>query len=98
SNAKLTEVALAKAKDMSTNNYFSHTSPTYGSPFDMMKKFGVTYTYAGENIAMGQQTPQEVMKAWMNSQGHRENILKAEYTQIGVAYYNGYWVQEFTRN
>ncbi|WP_431088373.1 CAP domain-containing protein [Paenibacillus sp. 8b26] len=98
SNAKLTEVALAKAKDMSTNNYFSHTSPTYGSPFDMMKKFGVSYTYAGENIAMGQQTPQEVMKAWMNSQGHRENILKAEYTQIGVAYYNGYWVQEFTRN
>ncbi|WP_342414618.1 CAP domain-containing protein [Paenibacillus sp. FSL R10-2782] len=98
SDAKLTEVALAKAKDMSTNNYFSHTSPTYGSPFDMMKKFGVSYTYAGENIAMGQQTPQEVMKAWMNSQGHRENILKAEYTQIGVAYYNGYWVQEFTRN
>ncbi|AET61310.1 CAP domain-containing protein [Paenibacillus terrae] len=98
SDAKLTEVALAKAKDMSTNNYFDHTSPTYGSPFDMMKKFGVTYTYAGENIAMGQQTPQEVMKAWMNSQGHRENILKAEYTQIGVAYYNGYWVQEFTRN
>ncbi|KZE65242.1 serine protease [Paenibacillus jamilae] len=98
SNAKLTEVALAKAKDMSTNNYFSHTSPTYGSPFDMMKKFGVTYTYAGENIAMGQKTPQEVMTAWMNSQGHRENILKAEYTQIGVAYYNGYWVQEFTRN
>ncbi|TQS00204.1 CAP domain-containing protein [Paenibacillus ottowii] len=98
SNTKLTEVALAKAKDMSTNNYFSHTSPTYGSPFDMMKKFGVTYTYAGENIAMGQKTPQEVMTAWMNSQGHRENILKAEYTQIGVAYYNGYWVQEFTRN
>jgi uncharacterized YkwD family protein len=98
SNAKLTEVALAKAKDMSTNNYFSHTSPTYGSPFDMMTKFGVTYTYAGENIAMGQQTPQEVMKSWMNSQGHRENILKPEYTQIGVAYYNGYWVQEFTRN
>ncbi|MGG4219928.1 CAP domain-containing protein [Paenibacillus jamilae] len=98
SDAKLTEVALAKAKDMSTNNYFSHTSPTYGSPFDMMKKFGVTYTYAGENIAMGQKTPQEVMTAWMNSQGHRENILKAEYTQIGVAYYNGYWVQEFTRN
>ncbi|ASR47174.1 CAP domain-containing protein [Paenibacillus kribbensis] len=98
SDAKLTEVALAKAKDMSTNNYFDHTSPTYGSPFDMMKKFGVSYTYAGENIAMGQKNPQEVMKAWMNSQGHRENILKAEYTQIGVAYYNGYWVQEFTRN
>ncbi|MCC3380991.1 CAP domain-containing protein [Paenibacillus farraposensis] len=98
SDAKLTEVALAKAKDMSTNNYFSHTSPTYGSPFDMMKKFGVSYTYAGENIAMGQKTPQEVMNAWMNSQGHRENILKPEYTQIGVAYYNGYWVQEFTRN
>ncbi|MFG1733294.1 CAP domain-containing protein [Paenibacillus sp. 843] len=94
-HAKLTTVALDKAKDMSNNNYFSHTSPTHGSPFDMMKAYGISYGYAGENIAKGQRTPQEVMNSWMNSQGHRENILSPNFTMIGVGYYNGYWVQEF---
>ncbi|RRJ64489.1 hypothetical protein EHV15_17345 [Paenibacillus oralis] len=94
-DSALNNMALAKAKDMSQNNYFSHTSPTYGSPFDMMKKFGIKYSYAGENIAMGQKTPQEVVKAWMNSEGHRANILNANYNLIGVGYYNGYWAQEF---
>ncbi|MBT2293524.1 serine protease [Paenibacillus albidus] len=91
----LNKVAGAKATDMRVNNYFSHTSPTYGSPFDMMKSFGVTYSYAGENIAMGQKTPQEVMTAWMNSQGHRANILSANFNYIGVGFDNNYWVQEF---
>jgi uncharacterized YkwD family protein len=95
SNAQLSNMALVKAKDMKDNNYFDHNSPTYGSPFDMMKSFGISYRYAGENIAMGQRTPQEVMTAWMNSSGHRANILNANYTSIGVAYYNGEWVQEF---
>ncbi|WP_338539988.1 CAP domain-containing protein [Paenibacillus tundrae] len=95
SDALLDKVALAKAKDMSDNNYFAHQSPTYGSPFDMMKQFGVTYSYAGENIAQGQKTPQEVVTAWMNSEGHRANILNKNFTQIGVGYYNGYWAQEF---
>lgn len=95
SDALLDKVALAKAKDMSNNNYFDHQSPTYGSPFDMMKQFGVTYSYAGENIAKGQKTPQEVVTAWMNSEGHRANILSKNFTQIGVGYYNGYWAQEF---
>ncbi|RCX17403.1 putative YkwD family protein [Fontibacillus phaseoli] len=94
-NAELNNMALAKAKDMSQNNYFDHTSPTYGSPFDMMKKFGISYSYAGENIAMGQKTPAEVVNAWMNSAGHRANILNANYNLIGVGYYNGYWAQEF---
>lgn len=94
-HTNLTKVAVEKAKDMSVNNYFSHTSPTYGSPFDMMKQFGVTYSYAGENIAMGQKTPEEVMKGWMNSPGHKANILNKNFTMIGVGYYNGYWVQEF---
>ena len=94
-NSTLRLVALDKAKDMYNNNYFSHTSPTYGSPFDMMKKYGVAYRAAGENIAKGQRTPQEVMNAWMNSAGHRANILSASFTTIGVAYYNGVWVQEF---
>lgn len=95
SDALLDKVAMAKVKDMSNNNYFDHQSPTYGSPFDMMKQFGVTYSYAGENIAKGQKTPQEVVTAWMNSAGHRANILSKNFTQIGVGYYNGYWAQEF---
>lgn len=97
-NAKLSNMAMDKAKDMSNNNYFDHNSPTYGSPFDMMKKYGISYSYAGENIAKGQKTPADVMNAWMNSQGHRANILNGNYTMIGVAYYNGYWVQEFIAN
>ena len=96
SDSLLTKVALDKAKDMYNNNYFDHNSPTYGSPFNMMKSYGVKYSYAGENIAKGQRTPQEVMNAWMNSSGHRANILGGNYTKIGVAYYNGEWVQEFT--
>ncbi|MWC29508.1 CAP domain-containing protein [Paenibacillus sp. MMS18-CY102] len=92
----LATVATDKAKDMYNNNYFSHTSPTYGSPFDMMRAYGVSYSYAGENIAKGQRTPQEVMAAWMNSAGHKANILSKNFKKIGVAYYNGEWVQEFT--
>ena len=93
----LSKMAHEKSRDMSANGYFSHTSPTYGSPFDMMKKYGITYSYAGENIAMGQQTPEEVVKAWMNSAGHRANILNKNYNYIGVGYVSqgNYWTQEF---
>lgn len=94
-HAGLTKVAMDKAKDMYHNNYFSHQSPTYGSPFDMMRSYGISFRYAGENIAKGQRSPQEVMTAWMNSSGHRANILSQNFTHIGVAYYNGVWVQEF---
>lgn len=94
-DTNLSKVALVKATDMKTNNYFSHTSPTYGSPFDMMKQFGISYKYAGENIAMGQKTPAAVMEAWMNSEGHRANILSSNFTHIGVGYDGGYWVQQF---
>jgi uncharacterized YkwD family protein len=97
-DSSLSNMALAKAKDMYNNHYFDHTSPTYGSPFDMMKSFGIQFTYAGENIAMGQKTPDAVMNAWMNSTGHRQNILSPNYTKIGTAYYNGEWVQEFIAN
>jgi len=94
---ELSKVAREKSKDMSVNKYFDHNSPTYGSPFDMMKKFGISYRSAGENIAMGQRTPEEVVKAWMDSTGHRENILSSNYTHIGVGYVeNGnYWTQQF---
>jgi uncharacterized YkwD family protein len=94
----LKNMAEKKAMDMINSNYFSHTSPNYGSPFDMMKTFGITYRYAGENIAEGQKSPQEVMNAWMNSSGHRENILKPEYNYIGVGFYHGAWVQEFIQS
>ncbi len=94
---ELTNVARLKSQDMKDKGYFSHTSPTYGSPFDMMKSFGISYRTAGENIAMGQRTPSEVVNAWMNSDEHRANILNSSYTQIGVGYVeNGhYWTQMF---
>ncbi|WP_064091316.1 CAP domain-containing protein [Rossellomorea aquimaris] len=96
-DTELSKVAKEKSRDMQANNYFSHDSPTYGSPFDMMKQFGIQYSSAGENIAMGQPTPEEVVNAWMNSEGHRKNILSSNYTHIGVGYVeNGhYWTQQF---
>jgi uncharacterized protein YkwD len=84
-----------KAMDMYKNNYFSHTSPTYGSPFDMMKTYNISFRAAGENIAKGQTSPAQVMNSWMNSSGHKANILSKNYTHIGVGYVNGIWVQEF---
>ncbi len=99
---KLTSIAYTKAKDMADKNYFSHQSPTYGSPFDMLKQFGVSYSYAGENIAAGQKTAAEVMNNWMNSSGHKANILNKNYTQLGVGFYRGgqygtEWVQLFIK-
>lgn len=94
-NSELSKMAMAKAKDMSDNNYFDHQSPTYGSPFDMMKAFDITYNTAGENIAKGQTSAEEVMNQWMNSAGHRANILNSSFTEIGIATYNSEWVQEF---
>ena len=94
-DALLNKVATEKARDMDVNNYFSHTSPTYGSPFDMMRSFGVKYSYAGENIASGQPTAARVMSDWMNSPGHRANIVNKNFTKIGVGYVNGEWVQMF---
>jgi uncharacterized YkwD family protein len=96
-DTQLNGVAQKKAVDMQQNNYFSHTSPTYGSPFDMMRDMGVTYKSAGENIAQGQRTPQEVVNAWMNSEGHRKNILSGNFTHIGVGYEGSgnHWVQMF---
>ncbi|MDM8147006.1 CAP domain-containing protein [Priestia megaterium] len=97
-NKKLSDVARTKSKDMMDKGYFDHNSPTYGSPFDMMKQFGIEYTTAGENIAKGQQSPEDVMNAWMNSDGHRKNILNPDFTEIGVGYVKGdttYWTQQF---
>lgn len=96
---QVSRVAQYKSDDMADKNYFSHTSPTYGSPFDMLKSFNVKYRSAGENIAKGQKTPTAVMTAWMNSEGHRANIMNANFTHLGVGYTvkNGttYWTQMF---
>lgn len=99
-DARLAKLAQLKAEDMAKLGYFSHTSPTYGSAFDMMKTYGVSYKTAGENIAKGQKTAESVMEGWMNSSGHRANILKSDYTKIGVGYAKSvdgttYWVQIF---
>ena len=101
-STKLTEIANIKANDMAEKNYFSHQSPTYGSPFDMLKHFGVSFSYAGENIAAGQKSAEEVMEGWMNSSGHKANILNKNYTQLGVGFkrggqYGTEWVQLFIK-
>lgn len=94
---ELSRVARYKSQDMKDNRYFSHTSPVYGSPFRMIKNFGLTYRTAGENIARGYATPQAVVSGWMNSSGHRANILNASFTRIGVGYVAAghYWTQMF---
>ncbi|MBR5044091.1 MAG: secretion protein, partial [Clostridia bacterium] len=96
-NGELSRVARFKSRDMQEKRYFSHTSPTYGSPFEMMRAFGLTYRTAGENIAMGYPTPEAVVDGWMNSEGHRANILNPSFTVIGVGYVpeGNYWTQMF---
>lgn len=99
-NLELSRVARIKSEDMRDNRYFSHDSPNYGSPFDMMRHYGISYRTAAENIAAGQRSPQEVVQAWMNSEGHRRNIMNPNMTEIGVGYVQGgsygtYWTQMF---
>ncbi len=101
-NWQLSRVARYKSQDMIDKGYFAHNSPTYGSPFKMMESFGIRYSAAGENIAMGQQSPAQVMNAWMNSPGHRNNIMSPSFSQIGVGLAkdrNGrmYWTQMFIK-
>ena len=85
-NTELNKLATMKSQDMVEKNYFSHQSPTYGSPFDMMKTYGVSYMYAGENIAINSDADR-VHQAWMNSEGHRKNILNPDFTEIGIGLY-----------
>lgn len=80
---ELQNVARIKAQDMVDNNYFSHNSPIYGSPFDMIKKFGISYKTAGENIA-GNSSNTGAVNAWMNSEGHKANILNSSFNYTGV--------------
>lgn len=96
------KVAQLKSEDMVKNNYFDHTSPTYGSPFTMMDQYGINYTFAGENIAAGYSTAKAVMEGWMNSPGHRANILNPNYKEIGIGIAKGgdygiYYTQMFVK-
>jgi len=99
-NEQLCSIARLKCQDMSDHGYCGHQSPIYGSPFDMLKRFGVDYSFAGENVAMGQKSPRSVMDGWMNSPSHKNAILNSNYKELGVGYLkslNGsnYWVQLF---
>ncbi|MGF2618153.1 hypothetical protein FZC84_20920 [Rossellomorea vietnamensis] len=99
-SSEVQPVAMLKAEDMAVNGYFAHQSPTYGSPFDMMKAFGVSYTRAGENLFAGNSAPSVAVSSWMNSPGHRQNMLNPAFTHLGVGYaeggpYRDYWVQMF---
>lgn len=87
-DSEVQNVARIKAKDMVNNNYFSHTSPTYGSPFDMLNSFKVSYKTAGENIA-GNSSNSAAVTAWMNSSGHKANILNSSFNYTGVGVVNG---------
>lgn len=87
-DSRLVKVARMKSQDMIGKKYFAHQSPTYGSPFDMMKVQGITYKYAGENLA-GAQTVQQAHTNLMNSSGHRANILNANYKKIGIGVVQG---------
>ncbi len=97
---KLSEVARMKSDDMAKLNYFAHQSPTYGSPFEMMRSFGISYTMAGENLALAGSVDR-AHSALMNSSGHRANILNANYTHIGIGMVQGsrgqYYTQMFIR-
>jgi uncharacterized YkwD family protein len=84
----LVELARLKSKDMIALNYFAHQSPTYGSPFEMMQKAGIAYSYAGENLA-GAPTVARAHTALMNSPGHRANILNPNFTHVGIGIVDG---------
>ena len=86
-NNEVQRVAKIKAQDMVDNNYFSHNSPTYGTPFQMLQSFKVSYKTAGENIA-GNSTNSGAVNAWMNSSGHKANILNSSFNYTGIAVVN----------
>jgi len=99
-NEQISAIARVKCQDMRDYGYCGHQSPKYGSPFDMLDNLGVNYSYAAENVARGQRSPQEVMDGWMNSPSHRRAILSGNYKELGVGFiksFNGdtYWTQLF---
>jgi hypothetical protein len=103
-STRLGQVALNHARDMAANNYFSHTGLNGSQSWDRAKAAGYHYSYIAENISAGHATPRKTILSWMNSPGHRKNILNPNYTEIGFGYaysnaskYKYYWVQVFGR-
>lgn len=97
-SSELSSVALLKSEDMAIFDYFDHTSPNYGSPFEMMTTMGISYKAAGENIAKGYKTAESVVQGWMDSPGHKANILNPLFGKMGIGYYKAsttYWTQMF---
>lgn len=82
-NNEVTKLARLKSKDIADKNYFSHVSPTYGSPFEMLKSYNVSYLYAGENLAKNQNV-QAAHQSLMNSPGHKKNIMSNNFTEVGI--------------
>ena len=98
----LDALARAHSADMINRHFFDHNNPDGQSPFDRMRAAGISYRAAAENIASGQRSAEAVMNAWMNSSGHRANILNATYTEIGIGAVKSsggtiYWTQEFVK-
>ncbi|MFE1952803.1 sigma-70 family RNA polymerase sigma factor [Streptomyces sp. NPDC059524] len=98
-NSTLDKAALGHSEDMAARNYFDHTDPDGNDPGDRITAAGYTWSTYGENIARGQQTPAQVMEGWMNSPGHRANILNCAFKEIGVGVHQGsggpWWTQVF---
>jgi hypothetical protein len=102
-NALLVQAAQAKANDMASKGYFSHVTPEGKTPWEWIKEAGYSYVYAGENLAVNFTESEDVNNAWLNSPGHRANIVNTKFTEIGIAtaegMYNGrkatYVVQMF---
>ncbi|MFH8290138.1 sigma-70 family RNA polymerase sigma factor [Streptomyces sp. NPDC018059] len=99
SNGKLATAATKHSADMAARNYFDHTSPDGTDPGDRITAAGYRWSTYGENIARGQQSPASVMDSWMNSPGHRANILNCGFKELGVGIHNGsggpWWTQAF---
>jgi len=85
-NSKLPSAARKHSQDMACNNFFSHTSPTTGSPFDRIRAEGYNFSWAGENIAAGYGSAQATFDAWWNSPAHKDNILGPNFKEIGMGY------------
>jgi uncharacterized protein YkwD len=94
----LQTAAQKHAEDMKSRNYFDHVNPDGQTPTERIRAAGYPMDgtwYTGENIAKGQTTAEQVMRDWMNSSGHRANILSKNFKEIGIGFTSNYWVQNF---
>ncbi|WP_209125493.1 CAP domain-containing protein [Alkalihalobacillus sp. BA299] len=94
-DSEVSKVAYGHSQDMSENNYFSHTSPTYGELKDRLERGDVSFYFAGENIAARYVDSIEAVEGWLNSEGHRVNLLNEEFTHLGIGVYERYYTQNF---